>query len=57
MLSLPNPILMNIINQIKDENGEYQGNFNDEKTFKFVEHFLENDEFLKGLRKEGTEML
>ena len=37
MLSLPNSILMNIINQIKDVDGEFQGDFNDEKTFKFVE--------------------
>ena len=37
MLSLPNSILMNIINKIKDINGEFKGDFSDEKTFCFVE--------------------
>ena len=48
---------MNIINQIEDVDGEFKGDFHSEKTFKFVEQFLEKDKFLKDLRTNGTQML
>ena len=49
---------MNIINQIEDVDGEFKGDFHSEKTFKFVEQFLEKDKFLKPVKlplsQEGT---